>query len=59
MPDLSSPYWAAVKTQSQREVYAGENLERAGFTIFLPRVETRRTIEPLFRGYCFVVIIDR
>jgi transcription antitermination factor NusG len=56
MPDAS--YWAVAKTQSQREAYAAENLAKSGFEIFLPRIETRRSVAPLFVGYVFVLVIN-
>jgi transcriptional antiterminator RfaH len=52
-------YWACARVQPQREAYAAEHIERAGFQLFLPKVETGRTVEPLFRSYCFILIIDR
>jgi transcriptional antiterminator RfaH len=56
---MPEPFFAVARVQSQREVYAAENLERAGFEIFLPRIETRCAIQPLFCGYVFVKVLDR
>jgi hypothetical protein len=56
MPDQ---FWAVCCTQGQREQFAAGHLEARGYEVFLPRVETRRSIEPVFRGYLFLRIIDR
>jgi transcriptional antiterminator RfaH len=52
-------YFAACRTQSQREAFAAGHLEARGFEVFLPRNETRRAVQPLFLGYIFVRIVDR
>ena len=56
MPDA---FWAVARAQAQREAFAAEHLETRGFEVFLPLVETRRSVDVLLRGYCFVRIIDR
>jgi transcription antitermination factor NusG len=53
------PYWACARVQPQREAFAAGHLEARGFQVFLPKIETRRTVEPLFRGYVFLQIVDR
>ena len=53
------PYWAAARVQPQRGEFAAEHLEARGFKVFLPKIETRRTAQALFRGYAFVMIVDR
>jgi transcriptional antiterminator RfaH len=55
MPDQ---FWAVAKTQTQREAWAAAQLESRGFQTFLPKIETRKTIAPLFVGYCFVLVIE-
>jgi transcriptional antiterminator RfaH len=52
-------YFAVARVQSQREAFAAGHLEARGFEVFLPRIETKRTVAPLFCGYLFVKIIDR
>ena len=51
MPDA---FWAVARAQAQREAFAAEHLETRGFEVFLPLVETRRSVDVLLRGYCFV-----
>jgi hypothetical protein len=51
-------YWAVAKTQTQRETWAAAQLESRGFQVFLPRLEMRRTVAPLFVGYRFVLVVD-
>jgi transcriptional antiterminator RfaH len=53
------PYWSVARVQPMREGFATDHLEAAGFQVFLPKVETGRTVEPLFRGYAFVLIVER
>lgn len=58
----SSPSWFAVFTKPRQELIARENLERQGFTCFLPlavnpyqrRTTRRLRIEPLFPRYLFL-----
>lgn len=65
-------YWSVAQTETQRETTAALWLQRSGFETYLPRIKTvhhvtdrknqTRTIsrvEPLFRSYLFVRIIDR
>lgn len=66
MPDSSPagsfPCWFAVFSKPRREVEAAEQLERQGFTTFLPRVRARRRVrgqwrelvEPMFPRYLFL-----
>jgi transcriptional antiterminator RfaH len=56
MPD--DAFWAVVKTNPQRETFAAERLTERGFEIFLPRVETARSVAPLFRAYLFCRIVN-
>jgi transcription antitermination factor NusG len=55
------PYWAVVRTKAGRENYARLNLERQGFEVYLPRCcpTGRGKLEPVFRTYLFVRIIDQ
>jgi transcriptional antiterminator RfaH len=53
------PYWSVARVQPKRESFAAGHLETRGFEVFLPKIETRRTVEPLLAGYLFVRIIDR
>jgi transcription antitermination factor NusG len=55
---MPEPYWAVAKTHAQREGFAAERLTERGFETFLPRVASGRSIQPLFRSYCFVRIVD-
>jgi transcription antitermination factor NusG len=55
MPDAA--YWAVARVQSQREAFAAEQLQARGFEVFLPKIETRRSVAPLFVGYVFVFIV--
>jgi transcription antitermination factor NusG len=55
MPDQ---FWACAQTLGGREAYAAERLEDSGFTVFAPKIETRRSVEPLFRGYVFALVIE-
>jgi transcriptional antiterminator RfaH len=57
MPDGN--YWACARVHPQREAFAAEHLEARGFEVFLPLVESRRTVAPLLRGYCFVLIVEQ
>jgi transcriptional antiterminator RfaH len=52
-------YWAVARVQPQREAFAVGHLEAAGFETFLPKVETKRTVGPLFRGYAFVLVVEQ
>jgi transcription antitermination factor NusG len=65
-------YWSVAQTENQRETTAALWLGRFGYETYLPRIKTvyhvrdrsQRTrtisrIEPLFRSYLFVRIIDR
>lgn len=56
------PCWFAVFSKPRREMEATEQLERQGFTTFLPRVRVRRrlrgqwreVVEPMFPRYLFL-----
>jgi transcriptional antiterminator RfaH len=56
------PCWFAVFSKPRREAEAAEQLERQGFTAFLPRVRVRRrlrgqwreVVEPMFPRYLFL-----
>lgn len=60
-PAGPQPYWAIIRTKSGRENYAKGNLTRQGFEVFYPRClpKGRGQLEPLFRTYIFVRIIDQ
>jgi transcriptional antiterminator RfaH len=51
------PYWACARVHPQREAFAAEHLEARGFETFVPKIAPRA--QPLFRGYAFVLIVDR
>ena len=61
-PCAFGPFWFVVFSKPRREVEAAEQLERQGFTAFLPRVRTqkrlrgqwRMVIEPMFPRYLFL-----
>lgn len=62
IPRNLGPYWFAVFSKPRREAEAAEQLERQGFTAFLPRVrlqkrlrgQWRMVIEPMFPRYLFL-----
>lgn len=64
-PPRQPPFWFAVFSKPRREVEATEQLERQGFTTFLPRVRARRrlrgqwraVVEPMFPRYLFLQAI--
>jgi transcription antitermination factor NusG len=63
---MSAPshFWAVAVTVTRREGYAADQLERAGFDSFLPKIKIRAEngnwrVEPLFPGYLFVRIVER
>jgi transcription antitermination factor NusG len=47
------------KTFAQRERFAAERREDAGFEVLAPKTQAKGRIEPLFRSYVFVKIADR
>ena len=57
-------YWYSVHTKPRQETVAEENLQRQGFTVCLPRIQTTRriknrwrdVIEPLFPRYLFIQV---
>lgn len=57
-------HWYLVQTKAKQEKIAGDNLQRQGYTIFLPVLQqVRRSagrwqdrMEPLFPGYLFIQI---
>jgi transcription antitermination factor NusG len=53
------PFWSVVRSQSQRERFAAEQLGIRGYEIFLPMVQTKPTVAPLFNGYFFVRIVEQ
>jgi transcription antitermination factor NusG len=53
------PFWSAVRSQSQRERFASEQLGLRGYETFLPMVQTKRASAPLFNGYFFVRIVEQ
>jgi transcription antitermination factor NusG len=53
MPDQ---FWAVVRVAGQRESFAAEQLQARGFETFLPKIETRRTVQPLFASYVFCIV---
>ena len=52
-------YWACVLTETQREKVAIRFLTMAGYETYMPWLRAKRSIVPLFPGYCFVLIADR
>jgi transcriptional antiterminator RfaH len=55
---MPEPYFCVARTQPQREAFAAEMLEARGFEIFLPKIETRKTVQPLFCGYLFALVVE-
>jgi Transcription termination factor nusG len=53
------PFWSVVRSQSQRERFAAEQLGLRGFETFLPMAQTKRAAAPLFNGYFFVRIVEQ
>jgi transcriptional antiterminator RfaH len=53
------PFWGVVRSNPQREVYASERVQAAGYETFLPMVQTNRASQPLFASYFFVRIIEQ
>ena len=58
-PPILGPFWGVVRSGPAKERFAAEQLGLRGFETFLPRVQTKRASEPLFRGYFFVRIIEQ
>lgn len=64
-PALQPAFWFAVFSKPRREMEATEQLERQGFSTFLPQVRVRRrlrgqwraVIEPMFPRYLFLQAI--
>ena len=52
-------YWTVAQTETQRERVAARHLERRGFEVYLPRIKTRKQVEPLFPGYLFISVEER
>lgn len=53
------PYWVLVRTQSGRENWARQNIEKQDIRTFLPRVELPNgKLEPLFPTYLFIEVIN-
>ena len=52
-------FWGVVRSQSQRERFASEQLGLRGFETFLPLIQTKRASAPLFNGYFFVRIVEQ
>jgi transcriptional antiterminator RfaH len=48
-------FWAVARCVTRHEGFAAQQLEAAGFTVFLPRT----TLGALFPSYVFVRVIDR
>jgi transcription antitermination factor NusG len=56
---MSAAYWACALTEVHRERTAVRFLTMAGYETYCPWLGTKRSIVPLFPGYCFVLIADR
>ena len=52
-------FWGVVRSLPRREAFAAERVGALGFEVFLPRVQTKRASEPLFRGYFFTRIVEQ
>jgi transcription antitermination factor NusG len=52
-------YWAVAQSQPRRETTAIRYLADAGVETYLPRIQERDRIVPLFPTYLFVRIVDR
>jgi transcriptional antiterminator RfaH len=50
-------FWAVAQAETLFEHVAQRNLERVGFESYLPRIEIRHRIVPLFPSYFFVRIV--
>jgi transcriptional antiterminator RfaH len=64
MNGVSEPFWAVAQTQAGREAFALDQLGRAGFHGYLPRIKVRERsrgvrIVALFPSYLFVHVVDR
>ncbi len=55
---MPETFWTCARTQPQLEAYAAQNLEARGVPVFFPRIETRKTVQPLFASYVFCLVID-
>jgi transcriptional antiterminator RfaH len=55
---MPETFWTCARTQPQLEAYAAQNLEARGVTVFFPKIETRRNVQPLFASYVFCLVID-
>jgi transcriptional antiterminator RfaH len=52
-------YWACALLEAHREKTALRFLTLAGYETYCPWLSVKRSIVPLFPGYCFVLIADR
>jgi transcription antitermination factor NusG len=56
---MSTAYWACALLEAHREKTALRFLTLAGYETYCPWLSVKRSIVPLFPGYCFVLIADR
>src|SRR2546429_9626933 len=60
LPDIHAQdrRWYVVRSKARKEDYAGQQLERRGVRVFLPRILEwgHDEVAPLFPGYLFVCI---
>jgi transcriptional antiterminator RfaH len=52
-------FWACARTLPQRETFAAACLKERGFQVFAPKIETKRTVAPLFASYLFVFVVEQ
>jgi len=52
-------FWSVCQTESQRESVAKKFLKQAGYETYLPLIQVKRRVLPLFPAYIFVRIVDR
>jgi hypothetical protein len=46
-----APFWGVCRSLPKREDFAAERLTAGSFEVFLPLVQTKRSIAPLFTSY--------
>jgi transcriptional antiterminator RfaH len=51
-------FWSVAQTESSRERVADAFLKQRGFETYLPKIEVKRRVVPLFPAYIFVRIVD-
>jgi transcriptional antiterminator RfaH len=58
-----TPFWAVARTILHHDRLAAENVARAGYEVFAPKIKTRVSarwrVAPLFPGYLFVRVVEQ